>query len=175
MGHLLRGHPHGNAFLCKLTCFASFWPIVHMDPVNAVSVNTLFWNLVSGWKNMKTPPLRSRVDSESAFFAYRWRHRPTFRPLAFDLLTPRHLITTATTTTMVDYMLVFVPQKILSLLRLIGHVCVSQWTWQLGWQEPCAPGRVSQGKLVSGEGPEAKLSIYWSIFIPTVTYGHRWG
>ena len=55
--------------------------IVHMDPVNA-----LCWNLVSGWKNLKTPPLRSRVDGESAYFAYLWLHRPTPRPLAFDLL-----------------------------------------------------------------------------------------
>ena len=43
---LPRGHPHGKAFVCKLTCFALFWPIVHMD-----SVNVFFWNLVSGWKN----------------------------------------------------------------------------------------------------------------------------
>ena len=35
-----------------------------------------------------------------------------------------------------------------------GEVCVSQWTWELGYQEPSAPGRVSQGKLVSGEGPD---------------------
>ena len=87
-----------------------------MDPVNV-----LFWNLVSGRKNQKTLPLGSRVDSESAYFAYRWRHRPTPRPLAFDLLTPQHLITTTTTTTVVDYMFVFVPQKILSLLGLLGQ------------------------------------------------------
>ena len=43
-----------------------------MDPVNA-----LFWNLVSGRKNPKMLPLRSRVDAESAYFAYRWRHRST--------------------------------------------------------------------------------------------------
>ena len=90
-----------------------------MDPVNAVPVNALFWNLVS-----KMPPLRSRLDSESAYFVYRWRHRPTPRPLAFDLLTTQRLITTTTTTTttaMVDYMLVFVLQKILSLLGLLGQ------------------------------------------------------
>ena len=74
----LRVHPHGNASVCKLTCFASFCPIVHMDPVNS-----LFWNLVSK-KNLKTLPLRPRVDSESAYVAYRWRHRPStsnLRPL----------------------------------------------------------------------------------------------
>ena len=109
------GHPHGNAFVCKCTCFASFWPIIQMDPVNA-----LFWNLVSGWKHLKTPPLRSHVDGESAYFAYWWHHRPIPRPLAFNLLTPWHLITT-TTTTMADYMLVFVLQKILSLLELVGQ------------------------------------------------------
>ena len=84
-----------------------------MDPVNTAPVNTLFWNLVSGWKNLKT--LCSGVDSESAYFAYRWRHRPTHRPLAFKLWTPCHLITTI----MVDYMLVFVLQKIL--LGLLGQ------------------------------------------------------
>ena len=49
-----------------------------MDPVN-----TLFWNLVSGWKNPKTPPLCSRVDGKSVYFLYRWRHRSTssLRPL----------------------------------------------------------------------------------------------
>ena len=39
--------------------------------------------------------------------------------IVLDLLTPQRLITT--TTTMVDYMLVFVPQKILSLLGLLGQ------------------------------------------------------
>ena len=28
--------------LCVNTRFASFWPIIHMDPVNAVPVNALF-------------------------------------------------------------------------------------------------------------------------------------
>ena len=42
-----RGHPHGNAFLCKRTCFASFWLIIQMDPVNAVPVNAIFLNRVS--------------------------------------------------------------------------------------------------------------------------------
>ena len=28
--------------LCVSTHFASFWPIVHMDPVNAVPVNAPF-------------------------------------------------------------------------------------------------------------------------------------
>ena len=112
------GQPHGNAFVCKRTRFASFWPIIHMDPVNTVPANTLFWNLVSGWKNPKTLPLRSHVDNKSAYFVYRSHHHPTCRPLAFDRLTLRRLITT--TTTMVDYMLVFVPQKILSLWGLQG-------------------------------------------------------
>ena len=31
-----------ETLLCKHTCFASFWPIVQMDPVNA-----LFWFLFS--------------------------------------------------------------------------------------------------------------------------------
>ena len=47
----LRGQPHGNA--CVNARFALFWPIIHMDPVNAVPVNKLFWNLVSGWKIWK--------------------------------------------------------------------------------------------------------------------------
>ena len=37
-------------------------------------------------------PLHLCVDSKSAYFACRWRHRPTPWPLAFDLLTPQHLI-----------------------------------------------------------------------------------
>ena len=123
----LRGHPHGNAFLCNCTCFALFWLIVQMDPVNAVPVNALFWNLVSGWKNPKMLPLRSHLDSESAYFAYWWRHHPIPRPLAFNLLPPQCLIIiimiiiiiTTTTTTTVDYMLVFVLQKILSFTRLV--------------------------------------------------------
>ena len=52
-----------------------------------------------------------KVCDESAYFVCQWRNRPTPRPLTLDLLTPRHLITT--TTTMVDYMFVFMPQKIL--------------------------------------------------------------
>ena len=78
-----------------------------------------FLKPVSGWKNPKTMPLRSRVDGKSAYFAYRWRHRPTPRPLAFDLLTLHCLITT--TTTMADYMLVFALKKILSLSGLLGQ------------------------------------------------------
>ena len=65
------------------------------------------------------PPLRSRVDSESAYFAYRWRHRPAPRPLAFDLLTSPRL--TTTTTTMADYMLVFLPQKKIDYGQPICH------------------------------------------------------
>ena len=74
-------------------------------------------SLVSGWKTPYTLPLRSRVDSESTFFANRWHHRPTHRPLAFDLFTLQCLITT--TTTMADYILVFMLQKISSQLGLL--------------------------------------------------------
>ena len=80
----LRGHPHGNAFVCKCTCFASYGLIFQTNPVNAVPVNALFWNLVSGWKNLKT--LQSRVDRKSEYFAYWRHHRPTTQLLAFDLL-----------------------------------------------------------------------------------------
>ena len=102
------GAIHMETLVCKHTRFASFWPIVHMDPA-------LFWNLVSGWKNLKMLLLCSHVDSESACFVYPWRNCPT--PLAIHLLTPQCLITTI----MVDYMLVFVPQIILSLLGLLGQ------------------------------------------------------
>ena len=74
-----------------------------------------FWNLVSGWKHFETALLGSLLDSESTFFAYRWCHRPTPRPLS---LTPLPLVTTTTTA---DYILVFVLQKILSLLGLQGQ------------------------------------------------------
>ena len=67
------GAIHMETLLFVNARFASFWPIAHMDPVNVLS-----WNLVSGFKN---PSLRSRVDSESAYFAYRWRHCPTPWPL----------------------------------------------------------------------------------------------
>ena len=40
----LRVHPHGNTSVCKCTYFALICPIVHMDPVNTVPVNALFWN-----------------------------------------------------------------------------------------------------------------------------------
>ena len=105
---VIRGCPHENALLQKHTCIASFWPTVNTDPEN-----TLFWKWVSGSKNQKMQPSCFCVDSESAYFPKRWRHRPTPRPLASDLWTPRHLITT--TPTMADYMLMYVPQKILSL------------------------------------------------------------
>ena len=45
--------PDDNALLQKRTRIASFWPIVHTDPEN-----TLFWNRVSGWRNLKTQPSR---------------------------------------------------------------------------------------------------------------------
>ena len=52
--HLLRGHPHGNSFLCKRTCFASFWLIIQMDPVNALFLKPglrvkTFWNGTLGF------------------------------------------------------------------------------------------------------------------------------
>ena len=81
---------------------------IHTDPVNA-----LFWNLVSGWKNLKKLPLRSRVDSESAYFVCR-PHPST------SSLRPHSPATSHTTTTMADCMLVFVLQKILSLPGLLG-------------------------------------------------------
>ena len=107
-----KGPSTWKCFCVVNSCFASFWPIVHMDPVKA-----LFQNLISGWKNPEMLLLHSLMDGESAYFAYRWRHRPTPRPLTFNLLTLRCLITT----TMVDYMFVFVPQKILSLSGLLGE------------------------------------------------------
>ena len=100
----LRPRPDDNTLLRKRTCIASFWPTVHTDPENAAPENTIFWKRVSGWRNPKMQPSRSHVDSESAYFPKRWPHRPALR----------RLITT-TTTTMAAYMLVFVPQKILSL------------------------------------------------------------
>ena len=82
-----RGHPQENALLRKCTCIALFWPTVHTDPENAAP----FWKRLSGWKNPKMQLSRSRVNSESAYFPKRWRHRPTPRPLASDLWTPwRH-------------------------------------------------------------------------------------
>ena len=33
-----------ETFFCVNTRFASFWPIIQMDPVNAVPVNALFKN-----------------------------------------------------------------------------------------------------------------------------------
>ena len=82
-----------ETLLCVNARFASFWLIVHMDPVNALF--SLFFALAFS-------------------FGQWWCHHPSPRHLAFDLWAPRRLITT-TTTTMVDYMLVFVLQKILSL------------------------------------------------------------
>ena len=78
------------------------------------SCKALFWNLL---KPSEVLPLRSRMDSGSAYFAYRWRRRPAPRPLAFDRLTLQRL----TTTTIVDYMFVLVLQKIFSLSELLGQ------------------------------------------------------
>ena len=88
---------------------------IHTDPENAAPENTLFWKRVSGWKNTKSQPSPFHVDSKSAYLPKRWHHRPTPRPLDSDLWTPQRPITTTTTTTMADYMLVIVPQKILRL------------------------------------------------------------
>ena len=41
---------------CVTTFFASFWPIIHMDPVNWVPENALFWNRGSGGKILKRSP-----------------------------------------------------------------------------------------------------------------------
>ena len=94
---------HTETLLSVNARFASFWLIVHMDHVNAVSENALFWNWVSGWEKPKAQPSCFCVDSESTYFPFRWRHHPTPWPLAFDLWTPQRLITT--TTTMADYCL----------------------------------------------------------------------
>ena len=102
-----RGRPHENALLRKRTTIAPFWSNVHMEPEN-----TLFWNRVSGWRNPTTQPSCFHMDGESAYFPKRWRHRPAPRPLVSDLWTPRCL----TTTTTADDMLVFMLQKMLSLL-----------------------------------------------------------
>ena len=72
-----------------------------MDPVN-----TLFWNLVSGWKNLKS---RSRVLV--------WTANLHISCIDDTIAPPLHLRTT--TTTMVDYVLVLVLQKILSLSGLL--------------------------------------------------------
>ena len=103
MSSALRPHPDDNALLQKCTCIASFWLIVHIDPENA-----LFWKRVQ----KRSPPFFMWTANPHTFQKW-WHHHPTPRPLASDLWTPRRLITT--TTTMADYMLVFVPQKILSL------------------------------------------------------------
>ena len=63
----LRGHPHGNALLCKRTCFASSWPIVHKDP-EITAPKTHFFE--TGSRGEKIP---------------KHSHCPTPRPLASDL------------------------------------------------------------------------------------------
>ena len=67
-----------------------------------------------GGKIQKTLPSCSHVDGESAYFAYRWCHRPTPRPLAFELLS-------VTASHNNNNMLVLVLQKILSLLEERGQ------------------------------------------------------
>ena len=94
---------HTKTLFCENASFATFWPTVHTDPENATPDNGLFWKRVSGWKNPKTQPLfscgqRIRILSETMM---PWPHPSTS---SLDLWTPRLLITT---TTMVDYMLVF--------------------------------------------------------------------
>ena len=141
---LLRGRPH--------TRFASSWPIINTDPVNAAPENALFWNWPQGWKIWKRRPLRFRVDNESAYFLKRWRHRRTPPPLAFDLLMLRRLITTPTTTT-ADYMFVFVPQKILSLS--CNSPC--SWVWVSAAVQPHY--RSTQKILVSLHSPFSSSSF----------------
>ena len=80
-----------ETLLCANARFASFWTIIHMDPVN-----TLFWILV--WVE----------KSESAALVFSCGQRI---PTLCVLMMP----------TMEDYMLVFVPQKILSLSGLLGQ------------------------------------------------------
>ena len=59
----------------KLFCFRlSQWPQRKWDR------SCWEWRWVRS-QNLKTLPTRSRVDSESASFAYRWCHRPAPRPL----------------------------------------------------------------------------------------------
>ena len=77
----LWGLVHMETLLCVNShVFASFCLIVHVDPI----INTLFWNLISRWKNSKTPPLCSCVDSESAYLSMTPSPRPStsrLRPL----------------------------------------------------------------------------------------------
>ena len=98
------GAIHMETLLSVNARFASFSPTVHMDPVNAVPENA------PGVKMEKS-------ENAALVFSCGQQIRPTPRPLSFDLLTLRRLITTRTT--MMDYMLAFMPQKILSLLGLL--------------------------------------------------------
>ena len=107
------GAIHMETLFCVNAHFASFRLIVHLDPVNALHVNALYWNLVSGWKKMQ-----KRCPCVLMWIANPHTLHPTPRPLAFDLLTLWRLITT-TTTTVADYVLEFVLQKILSLSGLL--------------------------------------------------------
>ena len=95
---VLADRPHGS-------CKRSAWKRTFLKPGLRVE------------KSENAVLLSSCVNSESTYFAYQWRHHP---PLTSSLwpLNPRRLITT-TTTTMADYMLVFILQKILSLLGLL--------------------------------------------------------
>ena len=109
--------------------FALFWPIVHVDPVN-----TLFLNLVSGWKNWKCHPCALGWTANLYTLCIDEAIGP---PL--DLWTPQRLITTTRTTTMADYMLVFMLQKIWSLLELLGKIlCCSATTLsEKVWSSSC--------------------------------------
>ena len=88
----IRGHPHGS---CKHIFLK---PGLRVEKSQNIAL--------------------ARVDSESAYSAHWWRHHPTPRPLAFHLLTPQCLLTT---TTMADYLLVSMLQKIMSLSGLLGQ------------------------------------------------------
>ena len=66
----LRARPHGAVFWLKRRCFASFWPIVHTNPVNASHENGVFWNQVPGWINSETHPLSVRLDGQNAYLRF---------------------------------------------------------------------------------------------------------
>ena len=79
-------------------------PIVHMDRGNPV-----FRNLVSGWRCFEYTVLAFSRGQPICVLCV------LMTPSPFNLLTPQRLTTTTTTTT-ADYMLVFVLQKMLSLV-----------------------------------------------------------
>ena len=108
---------HTWAHRALATHMKAGWSPVHTETlfsVNAFVLHCFGRSWTQGLrveeKNKKKQPSRFRVDGKSVYFPKQWRRRPTPRPLASDLWTPRRLITTTTTTTttMADYMLAFV-------------------------------------------------------------------